>query len=310
MRTQPFASLLLAALCALPSGAGAADQKRLAVLEFELAPGVTIDRTYFSDLARAAAHRRVPHLLVMTRESTEVLLGSSGKQLVDCAGECEIEVGRKLGADFIASGRAAQIGSWLILTMRLFDTANGQLLESAEARGKSADELLEKADTAVALLFDRLASHLGAPAPAEPVKPAAVEAARPAPVEPAKPSPVDAARPASVEPAKPAPAEAASPAGEGPTKPAPAVAARTAPAAALAPEVARAPSAQAPARSRTLAWLCLGSGALVAGGSVAFDNLSSTSKDGKLRAVDFLPVAGYALAIALGAFGTYALVTP
>ena len=145
--------LLLLALCAAP--AARAGQQRLAVLELELAPGAAIDRTYFSDLARTAAHRRAPHLFVMTRESTEVLLAATGRTLADCAGGCEVEVGRKLGADYIVSGRVAQIGSWLTLTVRLFATESGQMIESAEARGKSADDLLERAGAALARIAAR-----------------------------------------------------------------------------------------------------------------------------------------------------------
>jgi TolB-like protein len=46
----------------------------------------------------------------------------------------------------------------------------------------------------------------------------------------------------------------------------------------------------------------------IAGGSVAFDNLSPTSKDNRLTAIDFLPVAGYLIAAGLGATGIYGLV--
>jgi len=88
----------LAVAIALP--ARAAEQKHLAVLEFELAQGVKIDRTYFSDLARGAVKKHAPQLFVMTRESTEALLQANGKTMADCTGECEVEVGRKLGADW------------------------------------------------------------------------------------------------------------------------------------------------------------------------------------------------------------------
>jgi hypothetical protein len=65
-----------------------------------------------------------------------------------------------------------------------------------------------------------------------------------------------------------------------------------------------------PARSHKLGWLALGAGAAVGGGALAFDNLSSTSKDGKLTAADFLPVAGYLVALALAGYGIHDLVTP
>jgi TolB-like protein len=137
------------------------------VLEFEVAPGLALDRVVFSDLTRGAVNQRAPHLFVMTRESTVALLEANGKTLADCEGQCEVEVGRKLGADFIISGRLAQVGSTLLLTLRLFSTADGRLLGSGEARGKSSDELLEKFDAAL----ERLVAHLGG-APASQPPPA------------------------------------------------------------------------------------------------------------------------------------------
>ena len=136
----------------------AVDGQRLAVLEFELAKGVDVDRIYFSDLARSAARKRVPQLAVMTRESTEALLKSQGKTLADCVGTCEVETGKMLGADYVISGRITKVGSRLALTLRLHDTAGGNLLDSEEARGKSIDELLDAADKAIADLLAPLAA--------------------------------------------------------------------------------------------------------------------------------------------------------
>jgi TolB-like protein len=247
-------TLLLVLLAAL--SASAAEPRRLAVLEFEVSQGLKIDRTYFSDLARGAVHRRAPEVFVMTRESTEVLLNAAGKTLADCTGECEVEVGRKLGADFIVSGRVAQIGSWITLTLRLFAAADGRLVETVEARGRNEDELLEQADQALATLAGPL-SAISAPAPAQ----------------------TGRAAPASVS--------------------------------IPVPEAVLLPSPQAPRTpGHRNAWLAIGLGALVAGGSAAFDNLSSTSKDGRLTAVDFLPVAGYAVALALGGWGAWQAVQP
>lgn len=129
-------------------------QKRVAVLEFEVAQGATgIDRTYLSDRARSALHDAVRGLFVMTRESTEALLQANGKTMADCTGECEVQVGRKLGADFIVSGRVTRFGSHTVVSMRLFGTADGELLSSAEAAGKNADELFEAMGPALGKLL-------------------------------------------------------------------------------------------------------------------------------------------------------------
>lgn len=53
----------------------------------------------------------------MTRESTEMILQQFGKTLADCTGECEVETGRKLGADYVISGRITKVGTRLALTL-------------------------------------------------------------------------------------------------------------------------------------------------------------------------------------------------
>ena len=111
MRRAFLTALLTALIIVLaPLASRAAGQQHVAVLEFEVAQGVKIDRIYFSDLARGAVKKRAPQLFVMTRESTEVLLQANGKTMADCTGECEVEIGRQLGADYIISGRITQLG--------------------------------------------------------------------------------------------------------------------------------------------------------------------------------------------------------
>jgi len=159
--TRRIVACVFAVLAVSAVPGRAAEQKHLAVLEFELADGVKLDRVIFSDLARSAVNQRAPQLFVMTRESTEALLQANGKTLADCAGECEVDVGRKLGADYIISGRISNVGSFFFLSMRLFSTADGRLLASADARGKSADELVEKSDGALDKLLAPLAAIAG-----------------------------------------------------------------------------------------------------------------------------------------------------
>ncbi|MBS2024902.1 MAG: hypothetical protein JST92_21095 [Deltaproteobacteria bacterium] len=334
--------LVLALAVSMGARAEDAHPARLAVLEFELAPGAKIDRVYFSDLARAAVHRKVPSLFVMTRETTEALLTADGKKLSDCQGACEIEMGRKLGADYIISGRIAQIGSWTTLALRLFSTADGQLVETAEARAKTEDELLDKTDQALGALTATLGSHSGQKAADEKAEQKAAEA-KAAEARAAEQKALDAkaaeqkvaeqkladekaaAQRAADEKAaaqraadeKAAQDKAAQKAtddaqkgalvtdnaqAKSPSAPAEAV---QAPA-----EAVQAPALPAAAPSHTRAYVMLGAAAALAGGSIAFDNLSSTSKDGKLGAVDFVPVAGYAIALGLGAYAIYTLVTP
>src|SRR5258707_9825773 len=93
------------------AGSAAADSQRVAVLEFDASKaGADLDRTYFSDLVRGAVHKAVPRIFVMTRESTVLLLKAQGKKLESCEGECELETGKMLGADYVISGRRTTVG--------------------------------------------------------------------------------------------------------------------------------------------------------------------------------------------------------
>jgi TolB-like protein len=299
---------LWGALVCVPFSLRAEGPTRLAVLEFETARDLQIDRTYFSDLARGAVHKGAPSVFVMTRESTEALLAANGKTMADCTGECEVEVGRKLGADFIVSGRITQVGSRLSLTMRLFSTSDGQLVESVEARGKSADDLLDHVDAAMEQLVAPLAKHGDEKKRAPPPKIVAV-APQPQPTGSFDISPVPRPAAPKVEAMPETKPEArAEPQREPRPEPKPAPVAALPPAPPSSTLEVQAPAPR-PALKRYAPAMIVG-GAVIGGASLAFDNLSSTSKDGRLTAVDFLPVAGYALALALIGTGLYQVATP
>lgn len=145
---------------AQPRPPAAAPQGRriaLAVLEFENEiQGNEIDRVYFSDQVRGAARDEVPSAQVMTRENTQQLLKTYGKRLEDCSGECEVETGKLLSADYVISGRITRVGTRYKLTLRMHDTANGTLLSAKTASGKTVDELDDELLKVVAQLLATL----------------------------------------------------------------------------------------------------------------------------------------------------------
>src|SRR5690349_8177744 len=81
-----------------------------------------VDGRYFADVVRAAAVRADPSLQVITRENLLVLLQSTGKDLADCEGECEVETGRRIGADLVISGDLLKVGTQYKLNLRLHET--------------------------------------------------------------------------------------------------------------------------------------------------------------------------------------------
>lgn len=130
----------------------AAGDKLVAVLEIrnKVATG-EVDAGYLADTVRTAALDAGAK--VMTRENMLVLLKSSGKKLEDCEGECEVDTGRRLGADLVVSGEVLKFGSKYKLDLRMHDTASGQLVSAAQASGKSLDDLDDAIGGAVKKLF-------------------------------------------------------------------------------------------------------------------------------------------------------------
>ena len=91
MLARPLRSVVcvLTILFAIPLAAETT-QLKLAVLEFESAKGTDVDRIYFSDKVRALSGKLAPHLFVMTRESSEMLLRSMGTSLEKCQTEGQL----------------------------------------------------------------------------------------------------------------------------------------------------------------------------------------------------------------------------
>src|SRR5438552_16899309 len=99
-------------------------QKTLAVLEFKskLPKGADVDVGYLTDVVRTRAKDTVPELKVMTRENMLVLLQATGRKMEECEGECEVETGRRVGADLVISGAVLKFGSQIKMNMKLHDT--------------------------------------------------------------------------------------------------------------------------------------------------------------------------------------------
>ncbi|MGZ6141898.1 MAG: S41 family peptidase [Myxococcales bacterium] len=121
---------------------------------------------YLTDQIREAALHAVDpsRLQIISRENLLVLLKSSGKSLEECEGECEVDTGRRIGADYIISGELLQFGSSVKCSLRLHDTSAGTLLSAVTPGGHTPDEL-EKS------IADSMAKLLA------PLKTAATEAA-------------------------------------------------------------------------------------------------------------------------------------
>ena len=92
-------------------------------------------------MVRGAVLQAAPRLAVMTRENLLVLLQASGKDLAECEGECEVDTGRRIGADAVVSGDLLRFGARLKLSLRLHETKGGRLLAAVVASGSTLEEL-------------------------------------------------------------------------------------------------------------------------------------------------------------------------
>ena len=118
---------------------------KLAVLDFKnFSKDLQADNVrYFTDVVRGASLRAAPRLEVMTRENLLVLLQATGKDAAACEGECEVDTGRRIGADAVISGDVLKVGSRYKISLKLHDTHEGRLLSTGVASGKTIDELDE-----------------------------------------------------------------------------------------------------------------------------------------------------------------------
>src|SRR3954468_10282652 len=115
----------------------------VSVLELrnKLQPRESVDTGYVADRLRAEVLSAGIDAKVISRENMLVLLQAQGKQLADCEGECEVETGRRIGADLVVSGDLLRVGDSLKASLRLHDTRSGTLLAAATAAGISAEDL-------------------------------------------------------------------------------------------------------------------------------------------------------------------------
>ena len=171
----------------LLGGAGtpwAADARvrRIAVLELRgSAPVDDREVAYLGDVVRAAA-LTLPQQswFVLTRENIVESL-PPGTDLSSCIGACEVETGRKVGADWVVSGEIVAYGTQLKVTLKLHRTANGSLKDLQRASATSVDALETEVEGAAQRLFNSLvpgngASQAAARKPVPKVSPPSAEA--------------------------------------------------------------------------------------------------------------------------------------
>ena len=134
-----------------------AEMKRVAVLEFR---GVDVDTAILlklSDQSRTAAVEVLgkDEYLIMIRENMLEILSDMGKDASCMEGQCEVEVGRNVGADLIVTGDILKMGSMYVLTLKLYDTTTGALLNSLDVEDADLFQLKNKTHDQSRVLFQK-----------------------------------------------------------------------------------------------------------------------------------------------------------
>ncbi|MFM8559142.1 MAG: PEGA domain-containing protein, partial [bacterium] len=132
--------------------------------EAELKPS---EVAYLTDQVRSQASESLlgERFLVMTRESIVALL-PPGKTLADCQKtQCEVEVGRTIGADYIVTGEVLRFDDELRLNLKVHHCVSGAFLGSQTAKGARVKELETGLATASRTLFAQVRTHAGAGGP-------------------------------------------------------------------------------------------------------------------------------------------------
>ncbi|MEC7985613.1 MAG: PEGA domain-containing protein [Myxococcota bacterium] len=128
-------------LMGLPATAFA--EQRIAVLDIEGSLSLDL-KNQLADEARAGALHALPasDYSILTRENMMSILKDMGKDPSCIQGECEIDLGRSIGADYIISGSVVQIEGVYLFSIKLHETQGGSLLAATRVEGEQALSLI------------------------------------------------------------------------------------------------------------------------------------------------------------------------
>jgi uncharacterized protein (TIGR02145 family) len=124
------------------------------------------ERRVLTDDLRRLALSVLPtsQFTVMTRDNITELL-PPGKTLEECAeGQCLVEIGRNVSAEYAAQGTVNRFGSSLALTVECYETKGGKLIGSFVVREKTVEGLLAGMQEQAPELFGKILQTEAQPA--------------------------------------------------------------------------------------------------------------------------------------------------
>lgn len=129
--------------------------KRIAVFPLRDAAGHSRDEVEFlTDRIRGRAADRLgcSGYLILSRENLMALV-QPGTELAACEGDCEVETGRNVGADFVISGEVLPFGDHLAASLKLHSTHSAGLVGQISAEGRTLPELATAMEEATLALL-------------------------------------------------------------------------------------------------------------------------------------------------------------
>ena len=153
--------LVLLAAGLLPAGASAQDKPMIAILPLQASESTglsTEDVSYLTDIARGTAAKILGDgYIVLTEHNIHRILGALGLSLEQVeAGDSLVEIARKLQADYAVAGRIRKALGELKLTIQLYETGRGALLEQHDTSARNASALEGSVRDGIASLLSKL----------------------------------------------------------------------------------------------------------------------------------------------------------
>ena len=135
------------------------DTRRIAVLDFKDEASLSnFELNSLTATVRAVA-AKLNQYTVITRESIYTML-PPGQSLEDCVGSCEVQTGRMLGATLIVTGEVGRVEGILQLSIRLFNTEQGKLLDQQVLESDTLLGLQKHLNEGARLLFSKVSNSI------------------------------------------------------------------------------------------------------------------------------------------------------
>ena len=98
------------------------------------------EKSFITDKLRSEARNALPYdgFTIMTRENIIQML-PPGKTIEECEGNCLVETGKNIAADYVAQARVANMGTKFSVTVEIYSTASNDLLKSISDRADDVD---------------------------------------------------------------------------------------------------------------------------------------------------------------------------